>query len=156
MQTILLVIGKTKDDALNKFILDYKKRINKYQKFEIKTISDIKNKGKINSSLLKQKESKKIICNLMEKDYLILLDEKGKQMNTKEFSIFIQKRRIESHKRIIFLIGGIYGVSENIKTRANEIRALSKMTFTHQMIRLIFVEQLFRINKIINNESYHH
>ena len=156
MQTILWVLGKTNDDALESMIDLYKKRIQKYHRFEIETIPDIKNRGKIGQSLQKEKEGELINAKLKQGDYLILLDENGKQMDSLTFSNYIESKRMGSYKRLIFVIGGAYGFSDFVQQKSKEKIALSKMTFSHQMVRLFFVEQLYRANTILNNEPYHH
>ena len=155
MQTILYVVGKTDSYQLNSMMEDYKKRIQKYQRFEILTITEIKNRGKLTQSLQKQNEGDLTLKRIKENDYLVLLDETGKQMDSLFFSNFINARRMESHKRLIFLIGGPYGFSDSVYKRANEKISLSIMTFSHQIIRLFFLEQLYRANTILTNEPYH-
>ena len=155
MQTILYVVGKTDSYQLNSMMEDYKKRIQKYQRFEILTITEIKNRGKLTQSLQKQNEGDLTLKRIKENDYLVLLDETGKQMDSLFFSNFINARRLESHKRLIFLIGGPYGFSDSVYKRANEKISLSIMTFSHQIIRLFFLEQLYRANTILTNEPYH-
>ena len=155
MQTILYVVGKTDSNQLNSMMEDYKKRIQKYHRFEILTITNIKNRGKLTQSLQKQKEGDLTLNRVKENDYLVLLDETGKQMDSLFFSNFINARRMGSNKRLIFLIGGPYGFSDSVYKRANEKISLSIMTFSHQMIRLFFLEQLYRANTILTNEPYH-
>ena len=155
MQTILYVVGKTDSYQLNSRIEDYKKRIQKYQRFEILTITDTKNRGKLTQSLQKQNEGDLTLKRIKENDYLVLLDETGKQMDSLFFSNFINARRMGSYKRLIFLIGGPYGFSDSLYKRANEKISLSIMTFSHQIIRLFFLEQLYRANTILTNEPYH-
>ena len=155
MRTILYVIGKTNSNQINSMIEDYKKRIQKYHRFEILTISDIKNRGKLTQSIQKQKEGDLTLNRVKENDYLILLDESGRQMDSLFFSNFINAKRMGSYKRLIFLIGGPYGFSDSVYKRANEKISLSKMTFSHQIIRLLFLEQLYRANTILTNEPYH-
>ena len=155
METILYVVKKTDPNQLNSMIEDYKKRIQKYQRFDVFTIPDIKNRGKLTESLQKQKEGELTLDRVKENDYLVLLDETGRQMDSLLFSNFINARRMGSHKRLIFLIGGPYGFSDSVYKRANEKISLSIMTFSHQTIRLFFLEQLYRANTILTNEPYH-
>ena len=155
METILYVVKKTDPNQLNSMIEDYKKRIQKYQRFDVFTIPDIKNRGKLTESLQKQKEGELTLDRVKENDYLVLLDETGRQMDSLLFSNFINARRMGSHKRLIFLIGGPYGFSDSVYKRANEKISLSIMTFSHQIIRLFFLEQLYRANTILTNEPYH-
>ena len=156
MQTILYVVGKTNDNKLNELTEDYRKRIERYHRFDILTIPDIKNKGKLTKYLQKKREGELITDRIKQYDYLILLDETGKQMDSLLFSNFINARMMGSQKRLIFLIGGPYGFSDSVYKRANEKISLSKMTFSHQMVRIFFLEQLYRANTILRNEPYHH
>ena len=135
---------------------DYRKRIEKYHRFDILTIPDIKNRGKLTKYLQKKREGELITDRIKQYDYLVLLDETGKQMDSLFFSNFINARMMGSQKRLIFLIGGPYGFSDSVYKRANEKISLSKMTFSHQMVRIFFLEQLYRANTILRNESYHH
>jgi len=156
MQTILYVVGKTNDHKLNELAEDYRKRIERYHRFDILTIPDIKNKGKLTKYLQKKREGELITDRIKQYDYLVLLDENGKQMDSLFFSNFINARMMGSQKRLIFLIGGAYGFSDSVYKRANEKISLSKMTFSHQMVRIFFLEQLYRANTILRNEPYHH
>jgi len=155
MQTVLWVIGKTNNNWLSQMLDDYKKRIQKYQRFEILIIPDLKNKVNLSKSVQKKKEGELVMDRLNESDYLIVLDKDGTQMDSLLFSKFISTKRMGSQKRLIFLIGGAYGIAESVYKRANEKISLSKMTFSHQMIRLFFLEQLYRANSILKNEPYH-
>ncbi|MDA9660402.1 23S rRNA (pseudouridine(1915)-N(3))-methyltransferase RlmH [Flavobacteriaceae bacterium] len=156
MKTILYVVGKTNDHKLNELVEDYRKRIEKYHRFDILTIPDIKNRGKLTEYLQKKREGELITDRIKQYDYLVLLDETGKQMDSLFFSNFINARMMGSQKRLIFLIGGPYGFSDSVYKRANEKISLSKMTFSHQMVRIFFLEQLYRANTILRNEPYHH
>ena len=156
MQTILYVVGKTNDHKLNELAEDYRKRIERYHRFDILTIPEIKNRGKLTKYLQKKREGELITDRIKQYDYLVLLDETGKQMDSLFFSNFINARMMGSQKRLIFLIGGPYGFSDSVYKRANEKISLSKMTFSHQMVRIFFLEQLYRANTILRNEPYHH
>ena len=156
METILYLVGKTNDHKLNALVEDYRKRIEKYHRFDILTIPDIKNRGKLTKYLQKKREGELITDRIKQYDYLVLLDENGKQMDSLFFSNFINARMMGSQKRLIFLIGGPYGFSDSVYKRANEKISLSKMTFSHQMVRIFFLEQLYRANTILRNEPYHH
>ena len=156
MQTILYLVGKTNDHKLNALVEDYRKRIEKYHRFDILTIPEIKNRGKLTKYLQKKREGELITDRIKQYDYLVLLDENGKQMDSLFFSNFINARMMGSQKRLIFLIGGPYGFSDSVYKRANEKISLSKMTFSHQMVRIFFLEQLYRANTILRNEPYHH
>lgn len=146
MKILFITIGKQNDSSLSDAILDYTKRINNYFKTEWKIIpsSDIK------------KESENILKSIESDDYLVVLDEKGKELSTIELADFIEKRMIASDKRIVFVIGGAYGVSEEVLQRANFKWALSKLVFSHQIVRLILSETVYRSITVIKNEPYHH
>lgn len=149
------IIGKTDKAYLKEGIEIYEKRIKRYLPFELQLIPDVKNAGKLAPEQLKLKEEKLILSKLKPEDYLILLDEKGKVFSSVEYATFIEKLLTQSHKRLIFQVGGAYGFSKAIYSRANAKLSLSKMTFSHQMIRLFFLEQTYRALTILNNEPYH-
>lgn len=146
-------IGKTFQDFTQKGYAEFLKRIQKFNATEIIEIADIK--GQNNPKILKNLEAEKILAKLKPDDYLILLDEKGKYFSSVEFADFIQKKENQSIKKLVFLIGGAYGFDDKIYERANDKISLSKMTFSHQLIRLIFMEQLYRAYTIIHNFPYH-
>ena len=135
---------------------DYTKRINRYHRLDIQIIPELKNKGKMSENIQKQKEGQLIIEKLKAGDWVVLLDEKGKSFNSIYFSQYINAKRSSSHKRMVFVVGGPYGFSEEMYDRGQEKIALSNMTFSHQMVRLFFLEQLYRANTLLNNEPYHH
>ena len=155
MNTIVLWVGKTKDKRLVSLIDDYTDRINRYHRFEIQMIPDIKNKGKMSEKLQRQKEGQLIIKKINPGDWVVLLDEKGKSLDSVNFAKYIISKRSSSFKRFVFVIGGPFGISEEVYSKGNEKIALSSMTFSHQMVRLFFLEQLYRTNTILNNEPYH-
>jgi len=154
MKIKLLVVGKTSESFLAPLISDYHKRINRFVNFEIIEINNI-NIKKANSLEIQKKEGIKILEKVDKKDQMFILDEKGKSYNSIDFSKFIENRMVNSSKNIIFIIGGAYGFSKKIYSRSNSIISLSKMTFSHQIIRLFMVEQLYRALTIINNHPYH-
>jgi|TARA_B110000438_G_C15697867_1_gene599726 23S rRNA (pseudouridine1915-N3)-methyltransferase len=154
MKIKLLVVGKTSGSFLVPLISDYVKRINRFINFEIIEINNIKLK-KVNSLEIQKKEGVKILDKIDKIDQVFILDEKGKSYNSIDFSKFIENKIVNSSKNIIFIIGGAYGFSEKIYSRSNSIISLSKMTFSHQIIRLFMVEQLYRALTIINNHPYH-
>jgi 23S rRNA (pseudouridine1915-N3)-methyltransferase len=156
MQTLLLLVGKTNDSRLISLMEDYTQRINRYQRFEIQIIPELKNKGKMSENIQKQKEGQLIVEKIKGGDWVVLLDEKGKSFDSIGFSKYLNSKRSSSHKRLIFIVGGPYGFSEEVYTIAHEKIALSSMTFSHQMVRLFFLEQLYRANTLLNNEPYHH
>lgn len=156
MQIKLIAIGKTDHPSIQSLIEEYSKRLNFYIKFEIEVIPDIKNAKSLSESLQKEKEGELILKKVSSSDELILLDERGKTYSSMDFSSYLQKKMNSGLKQLIFVIGGPYGFSEEIYARANGKISLSKMTFSHQMIRPFFIEQLFRGFTILRNEPYHH
>lgn len=156
MHTLLVLVGKNNDSRLISLMEDYTKRINRYHRLDIQIIPELKNKGKMSENIQKQKEGQLIIEKLKAGDWVVLLDEKGKSFNSIGFSQYINAKRSSSHKRMVFVVGGPYGFSEEMYARGQEKIALSNMTFSHQMVRLFFLEQLYRANTLLNNEPYHH
>jgi len=156
MTITLLAIGKTDSSALQQLIEVYQQRLQHYIKFEYKLLPDIKNTKNLSVQQQKQQEGELLLKNLQKADVLVLLDEKGKQFSSLEFSSLLQKRMNSGIKNLVFAIGGPYGFSENVYKRAQQQLSLSKMTFSHQMVRLFFVEQLYRAFTILRNEPYHH
>lgn len=154
MKIELWVVGKTAFKYLEEGISVYEKRLKHYVHFDLVVLPDIKNPP-LSTEALKTKEGELILAKLTKDDYLILLDEKGKQMTSMDFSSFIEQQQVNAVKRIVFQIGGAFGFSDAVYTRANRELSLSKMTFSHQMIRLFFVEQLYRAFTIIKGEKYH-
>lgn len=156
MNIKLLSIGKTDNTNLQQLITDYQKRLNHYIKFEFDIIPDIKNAKNLSEAQQKDQEGKLILKKITAADHLILLDEKGTQMDSVDFSGFLQKKMNSGIKSLVFVIGGPYGFSEEVYKKASQKIGLSKMTFSHQMIRLFFIEQLYRGFTILRNEPYHH
>ena len=156
MQITLLAIGKTDDKRLSQLIEVYKKRLNHYVKFNFEIIPDLKKAKNLSESQQKNKEGELILDKTQNSDTLILLDEVGKQMDSIAFSKYLQKHMNSGLKHLIFIIGGPYGFSDAVYQRANGTLSLSKMTFSHQMVRLFFTEQLYRGFTILRNEPYHH
>ena len=152
----LLAIGKTDSKELQKLIEDYQKRLGFYIKFEFEVIPDLKNSKNLTGEQQKQREGKLILGKLGPTDVLILLDESGKQMDSVSFSDYLQKHMNSGIKQLVFVIGGPYGFSSEIYEKAQGKLSLSKMTFSHQMVRLFVVEQLYRAFTILRNEPYHH
>jgi len=156
MKIKLLVVGKTDNTNLQLFMEDYIKRLGFYITFEFCIIPNIKNTKSLSENILKQKEGENILKQINSSDILILLDEKGKSYTSIGFSEFLQKQMNSSVKQLVFVIGGSYGFSDVVYGRAQGKISLSNMTFSHQMIRLFFVEQLYRAFTILRNEPYHH
>ena len=148
-------IGKTSPSYLQIGLDDYAGRIKKYVPFETVIIPDIKDAGSYAARDRLLKEGEKVLQKLIPQDYLILLDEGGKEFSSVQFSQFIEKELNKSYKKLIFLVGGSFGFSTELQQRANLKISLSKMTFSHQMVRLFFLEQIYRGFTILNNEPYH-
>jgi len=156
MKIKLLAIGKTDDKNLIKLIENYQNRLKHYIKFELEIIPDIKNVKNLSEFQQKEKEGELILSKLSPTDTLILLDDKGKHYTSIEFSKFLQKKMNAGIKQLVLVIGGPYGFSDVIYQQAKGKLSLSKMTFSHQMIRLFIVEQIYRGFTILKNEPYHH
>ena len=156
MRIALLQTGKTTDKHIAEVVDLYTTRIRKYSVFEIITLPDVKNTRNMSVQEQKIKEGKKIIQSTGSDDYVILLDERGKELRTVEFSGWFEKIFMLPKKRIVFVIGGPWGFSEEVYGRADFKMSLSKMTFPHQLVRLLFLEQLYRVFTIIKGEPYHH
>ncbi|GAA3787078.1 23S rRNA (pseudouridine(1915)-N(3))-methyltransferase RlmH [Corallibacter vietnamensis] len=152
----LLAIGKTDNKQLQSLIDDYQKRLGFYIKFEFEIIPDIKNSKNLSEAQQKQKEGELILSKLNATDTLILLDENGKQYDSVAFANYLQKHMNSGIKQLVFVIGGPYGFSEDVYNKSQGKISLSKMTFSHQMIRLFIIEQLYRGFTILRNEPYHH
>lgn len=156
MKLLLLAIGKTDDDYLITGIKKYVGRIGHYASFEMKEIPDIRNRKTLNEEQQKKAESFLLLQQLQPADHVVLLDENGKQYTSVGFSENLGKLMAAGAKRIVFIIGGPYGFAQDVYDRANAKMSLSPMTFSHQMVRLIFVEQLYRAFTIQKGEPYHH
>ncbi len=150
----LLLVGKTTDKHLETLIADYQNRLTHYVPFEVKVIPDLK-QGKLSFEQQKTLEGGKILAAVPNNARLILLDERGKEFRSVEFAAWIEKQ-LATMPNIVFVVGGPYGFSQAVYDRADAMLSLSKMTFSHQMIRLLFVEQLYRAMTILRNEPYHH
>ncbi len=156
MKIKLLVIGKTDDKHLLQLISTYQNRLKHYIKFELEIIPDIKNVKNLSELQQKEKEGQLILQKLQSSDQLILLDEKGKEFRSVEFANWLQKKMNSGIKQLVLVIGGPYGFSDTVYKKASGKISLSKMTFSHQMVRLFVVEQLYRGFSILRNEPYHH
>lgn len=152
----LLAIGKTDNKQLQLLINDYTKRLSHYIKFELDIIPDLKKVKHLSEAQQKQKEGELILSKLSNTDVLILLDENGKHYDSVGFSNYLQKHMNSGIKQLVFVIGGPYGFSEEVYAKSKGKVSLSKMTFSHQMVRLFVVEQFYRGFTIIKNEPYHH
>ncbi len=156
MNIKLIAIGKTDNKNLQALIDEYTKRLGFYIKFDLEVIPDIKNVKNLSESEQKLKEGQLILSKLTPTDQLILLDENGKEFNSVGFSDFLQKKMNSGIKTLVFVIGGPYGFSEEVYQKAQGKVSLSLMTFSHQMVRLFVIEQIYRGFTILNNEPYHH
>lgn len=156
MNIRLIAIGKTDDRHLQALVDDYAKRLSFYVKFELEAIPDVKNAKNLSQAQQKEKEGELILSKTQSSDYLVVLDEKGKSFTSVAFSAELQKRMNAGIKTLVFVIGGPYGFSDAVYARANGRISLSEMTFSHQMVRLFFVEQLYRGFTILRGEPYHH
>jgi len=156
MNIKLLAVGKTDNPALQQLIDMYEKRLSYYINFELQLLPDIKNSKSLSEEQQKAKEGELILGNVASSHYLILLDQRGKEFTSVAFADELQKKMNAGIKQLTFVIGGPYGFSKEVYDRANGKLSLSKLTFSHQMIRLFFVEQLYRAFTILRNEPYHH
>ena len=156
MKITLLSIGKPHDNNLKQAIEEFTKRISNYFPVEWLVIAPPKNAGVLSMEDLKKAEGCLIIQQLTKDDYLILLDERGKNISSTELATLIQQRGNESTKRIVFVIGGAFGVDETVFKKANFVWSLSKLVFPHMIVRLVLAEQIYRACSIIRNEKYHH
>lgn len=156
MKVALVVIGKTDEQYLESGISKYLKRLVHYIPFEIKMLPDVKRNKTISWEQQKKMEGELIIQQFLPGDEVILLDEKGRQYSSREFAVMIDKKIMVGVKRLVFVVGGPYGFSDEVYQQATAKISLSEMTFSHQMVRLIFVEQLYRAMSILKGEPYHH
>ncbi len=156
MNIRLITIGKTDNKNLQSLIEEYQKRLSFYIKFDLEIIPDIKNVKNLSESQQKEKEGELILAKITSTDHLILLDENGKTFSSVAFANELQKKMNAGIKTLAFVIGGPYGFSESVYAKANGKISLSLMTFSHQMVRLFFIEQVYRGFTILKNEPYHH
>ena len=156
MKITLLTIGKTEDKYLLEGLEIYLKRLKHYISFKILEIPELKGTKSLSPEQQKSKESELIFKNIHSSDHVILLDEKGQEFSSKQFSAFLSKKMVGGQQHLVFIVGGPYGFSEEIYLRSNERISLSRMTYSHQMIRLLFTEQLYRAYTILKGEPYHH
>ena len=155
MKTILILVGKTQNKIFKVGIDDYVSRIEHYMPFSITTISELKNTKSLSEDQQKQKEGELILKEIQPSDTVVLLDEHGAEFRSIAYAKWLKQKQ-NTARRLVFIIGGPYGFSPDVYTRANEKISLSRMTFSHQMVRLIFTEQLYRACTIIKGEPYHH
>ena len=155
MKTTLILVGKTTNKHFTACIDDYVGRIAHYMPFNILTLPELKSTKNLSFAQQKEREGELILRQLQEGDHVVLLDEHGKEYRSVDFASWLEKKN-QSVRRLVFVIGGAYGFSTGVYARANETISLSKMTFSHQMVRMIFVEQVYRACSIIKGEPYHH
>ena len=155
MKTLLLLVGKTQNKHFIAGINDYAERIGHYMPFEIKVIPELRNTKNLSEQQQKTQEGELLLKQLQPSDTVVLLDERGTEHRSVELADWLQQKQ-HTARRLVFIIGGPYGFSEAIYKRANEMVSLSRMTFSHQMVRLVFTEQIYRACTIIKGEPYHH
>jgi 23S rRNA (pseudouridine1915-N3)-methyltransferase len=156
MKFMFWAIGKSHEPYVKTGVDEFTSRISNYYGVKWNIIPPVKNAGSLPGEALKKKEADVVLSQLQKDDYLVVLDERGKQLSSQDLSIFIQSRASESQKQVIFLIGGAYGCDETILKRANYTWSLSTLTFPHQLVRLILCEQVYRACTLLRNEKYHH
>ena len=156
MTIVLLVVGKTTESYFVQGIDEYSKRLAHYVPFELTVIPELRNTKSLSADQQKEREADLILKALQPGDYVVLLDEHGREFTSLQFASYLEKKMANIAKRLIFVVGGPYGFSNRVYQAAQEKISLSKMTYSHQMIRLIFTEQLYRAMTISNNEPYHH
>ena len=156
MKILLLTVGNTDKSYMKEGIDDYVKRLSFYIPFETRVIPDLKNRSTLSVELQREKEGQLILNQIVSGDIVILLDERGTEFSSVEFSKWIEKKMIAGTRQLVFVIGGPYGFSKMVYQRSDFKISLSQLTFSHQMVRMIFVEQVYRAMTIIKNEPYHH
>lgn len=156
MKISLLCIGKTDDKFIQEGVDKYLKRLKHYVSFNVIILADIKNVKNMSDTQQMEKEAELFFKNLNTGDFVVLLDEKGREFRSMEFSDYLQQKMLASVQHLVFLIGGPYGFAPKVKERANFSMSLSKLTFSHQMVRLFFIEQIYRAFTIMKGEPYHH
>lgn len=156
MKIKLITVGKTQGDWLIKAIAEYTSRLVHYTTYECIEIPDVKFRAQVDFDKLKELEAAEIDKQIPQGSIVIALDEHGKNFTSEEFAAFIEKKQLAGTKQLVFIIGGAFGISSKISDKCHDKLALSKMTFSHQMVRLIFTEQLYRAFSVIKNEKYHH
>ena len=156
MNIELIVIGKTDSKEVASLVEMYAKRVNFYCKFAITALPDVKNTRNLTVKQQRTAEGEMLLRQFAEGDYVVLLDERGEEMRSVEFAYWLQKRMNSGMRRLVLVIGGPYGFSEAVYARANAKLSLSRMTFSHQIVRALFAEQIYRAFTILHNEPYHH
>lgn len=156
MKIVIIAVGKTSTDYVARGVEEFLKRANRYVGVELTVIPDVKASKALTEENQKQQEGRAILAALQPGDVVTLLDERGKELTSREFSGLIERRMIQGIKRLVFVIGGPYGFAREVYERADDKLSLSRMTFTHEMVRLFFTEQIYRAMTIMRGEPYHH
>lgn len=156
MKLQFIVVGRTTDKRIEALIADYVARLGHYLPFELEVIPELKNTKSLTADVQKQREGELIKRSLRDGDYVVLLDEGGREFRSMEFAEYLQARQAAAARRLVFVVGGPYGFSPDIYALSREKVSLSRMTFSHQMVRLFFVEQCYRAMTILRGEPYHH
>ncbi len=156
MKIVIIAVGKTSTGYVACGVEEFLKRANRYVPTELLVIPDVKSSKALSEDAQKQQEGRSIISALQPGDIVSLLDERGKELTSREFSSMIERRMVQGIKRLVFIIGGPYGFSNEVYERADSKLSLSRMTFTHEMVRLFFMEQIYRAMTIMRGEPYHH
>lgn len=156
MKVTFLVVGRTIDKHLTTLINDYAERVKHYVPFEMVVVPELKNTKALSAEQQKERESELLQKQLRPGDHIVLLDEGGREFRSMEFAAYLEKKQAQAARRLVFIVGGPYGFAPAIYALANEKVSLSKMTFSHQMVRLFFIEQLYRAMTILRGEPYHH
>jgi 23S rRNA (pseudouridine1915-N3)-methyltransferase len=156
MKLVLLLTGKTDQTWIRDGVAEYEKRISKYARLEIVTLPDVKNPGNRPAEWVKSREAEKMLAYFKAEDHIVLLDERGQACSTLEMAGWLRKAMMLPSKRIVFVIGGPYGFDPAVTSRANHFLSLSRLTFSHQMVRLLFAEQLYRVLSVNAGDPYHH
>lgn len=156
MNSRLVCIGKTDDQNIRDLLDDYIRRINRYTNYSVREIPALRKSSSMKEEEVKSAEADLLLNQLTKDDYVVLLDEHGKEIRSRDFAAFLNQRFLSGMKGLVFIIGGAYGVDVRVKNRADYILSLSRMTFPHQLVRVLFNEQLYRALTILRNEPYHH
>lgn len=156
MKILFLVVGRTVDKRLTSLIDEYAERVKHYIPFDMEAVPELKNTKSLTAEQQKEREGELLRKQLREGDYVVLLDEGGREFRSMEFAAYLEKKQSQVARRLVFIVGGPYGFSPDIYKLAREKVSLSKMTFSHQMVRLFFVEQIYRAMTILRGEPYHH
>jgi len=156
MKLVLLMTGKTDQAWIRDGVAEYEKRIFKYARFELVTLPDVKNPGNRSAATVKEKEAEKMLSAFKSDDHVVLLDEHGKSYSTTALAAYISGAMMLPKKRMVFVIGGPWGFHQSVRDRADHILSLSDLTFSHQVVRLLFAEQLYRVLSVIAGDPYHH